>query len=360
MVKTQKGVKMEINKTSSKISWRAVVKEKMFSLVFQSGLIRAGRSLWKNNLTVLNYHRIDDPSRPGFDTFKPNVSARPVDFALQMDYVARWFNVISMSDVTEWLAGRKFLPQHAALITFDDGYRDNYLSAFPILRERKLPAVVFLTSGYIQQDTPFYWDLIAYCFTYTKHDHVTFPNGHEMWWKNEAERDRTALLLIESLKRLPEMDKQEWVQRLPRLLNVTIPGGHFQDLMMSWDQIREMQKGGIEFGGHTVHHPILTRISLAQAEDEIKNSKLRIEQELGPVVKGFAYPNGGSADFNHEIELLTAKAGYQAAFSLINGPTSQKEIKQNPFAIRRIFISHKHTLPQFSTLISGFNRYRPA
>jgi peptidoglycan/xylan/chitin deacetylase (PgdA/CDA1 family) len=351
---------MEINNTSSKISWRGALKEKLFSFAFESGLVRAGRGLWKNNLTVLNYHRIDDPTRPGFDTFKPNISARPKDFALQMDYVARWFNVVSMSDVAEWLGGKKTLPAHAALITFDDGYLDNYLSAFPILRERNLPAIIFLTSGHIQQDAPFYWDLIAYCFHQTANDHVTFPDGHEMAWKNEIERDRIALLLIESLKRLPETEKQGWVQRLPSLLNVTIPGGYFQGLMMNWDQIREMQKGGIEFGGHTVHHPILTRVSSAQAEDEIKNSKMRIEEELGPVVKGFAYPNGGRADFNREIERLTAKAGYQAAFSLINGPTSQKEIRQNPFAIRRIFISHKHTLPQFSTLVSGFNRYRPA
>lgn len=351
---------MEINNISSKISWRGALKEKIFSFAFQSGLVRAGRGLWKNNLTVLNYHRIDDPTRPEFDTFKPNISARPKDFALQMDYVARWFNVVSMSDVTQWLGGKKTLPAHAALITFDDGYLDNYLSAFPILRERNLPAIIFLTSGHIQQDAPFYWDLIAYCFHQTGNDHVTFPGGHEMFWKNEIERDRIALLLIESLKRLSEMEKQEWVQRLAGLLNVTIPSGHFQDLMMNWDQIREMQKNGIEFGGHTVHHPILTRVTPAQAEDEIKNSKMRIEEELGTVVKGFAYPNGGRADFNREIERLTAKAGYQAAFSLINGPTSQKEIKHNPFAIRRIFISHKHTLPQFSTLVSSFNRYRPA
>ena len=72
--------------------------------------------------------------------------------------------------------------------------------------------------------------------------------------------------------------------------------------MMDWDQVREMQKGGIEFGAHTVHHPILTNIPSEQAREEIVGSKHRIEEEVGGPVLGFAYPNGQASDLNEKIE----------------------------------------------------------
>jgi hypothetical protein len=102
------------NKQSSSL------KRKLLRLAHETGLIRAGRGLWAQSLTVVNYHRIDDPSRKDFDSFKPNVSATPEDFNQQMDYLAKWFNVISVRDLVQWLDGEKELPPFAALITFDD------------------------------------------------------------------------------------------------------------------------------------------------------------------------------------------------------------------------------------------------
>src|SRR6185295_13403099 len=146
---------------------RSSVKRKLIDLAYGTGLIRAGRRLWAKSLTVVNYHRIDDPHRRDFDSFKPNVSATPDDFNEQMDYLAKWFNVISLLDLIEWLDGHKNLPPYAALITFDDGYLDNYTAAFPILRQHDFPALIFLTTEHIGTDAPFYWDMAAYCFRRT-------------------------------------------------------------------------------------------------------------------------------------------------------------------------------------------------
>ena len=127
---------------------------------------------------------------------------------------------------------------------------------------------------------------------------------------------------------------------------------------MDWDQVREMQKGGVEFGAHTIHHPILTRISLEQVREEVVGSKSKIEAELGERVLGFAYPNGQASDLNEGIERIVADSGIRAAFTLLNGPSSQGEVKRNPYAIRRIFISHRHSLPEFAMMLSPINRYR--
>ena len=337
---------------------RSSVKRKLINLAHGTGLIRAGRSLWAKSLTVVNYHRIDDPHRKDFDSFKPNVSATPDNFNRQMDYLATWFNVVSMRDVVEWLDSQKELPPYAALITFDDGYLDNYLSAYPILRQHNFPALIFLTTEHIGTDAPFYWDMAAYCFHHTKRDQLGFPDGRIAHWSNHEERDQVSNKWIELMKTYPQAEKLVYVQQLPEALGIFVPQGYFQKLMMNWDQVRDMRKGGIEFGAHTMHHPILTRISLDEVRAEVVGSKSRIEKELGEPVLSFAYPNGLLSDLNDNIEKIVADSGIRAAFTLLNGPSSQDEVKQNPFAIRRIFISHKHSLPLFATLLTPLNRYR--
>jgi peptidoglycan/xylan/chitin deacetylase (PgdA/CDA1 family) len=107
-----------------------------------------------------------------------------------------------------------------------------------------------------------------------------------------------------------------------------------------------------------MHHPILTRIPLEQVRAEVEGSKARIEKELGEPVLGFAYPNGQMADLNDPIEKIVADSGIRAAFTLLNGPSSLGEVKRNPFAIRRIFISHKHSLAEYAALLNPLNRYR--
>lgn len=337
---------------------RSRLKKSILWLAYNTGLFRFGRQLWSKSLTVLNYHRINDITQPDFDSFKPNVSASPTEFDRQMSYIKRWFNVIGINDLVRWLEGDQSLPPYAALITFDDGYLDNYSYAFPILQKYNFQAVIYLASGHIGTNQPFFWDLAAYCFFHTQCDRVSFPNGTEQRWTTPYQREQVLTAWIEALKSIPESEKQLVISHLPDQLKVSIPNGYFRNLMMSWDQVREIGKKGIDFGGHTINHPILTRVSPEIAQAEIKGSKEMIEKELGQPVLSFAYPNGMTKDLNTEIEKITARAGYKAAFSLLNGPSLLGEVKRSPFAIRRIFISHNHTLPEFSTLLSPINRYR--
>lgn len=334
------------------------ISRKLLEFSEQTGLIRLGRPLFSRSLTVLNYHRINDVNQADFDSFHPNVSAHPKVFKQQMEYLSKWFNVVSISDIIEWLHKKKKLPDYAALITFDDGYLDNYTHAYPILREYNFPAVIFLASGHIGTNRPFFWDLAAYCFFHTTQDHIIFPDKRERSWKNGEEKKSISISWVESMKILSNEEKLRWVNELPEKLNVSIPHNYFKNLMTNWDQIREMSNNGIDFGGHTITHPILSRVSPEEARQEIEGSKFRIEQETGKPVLSFAYPNGMKKDLNTSIEVLVSKAGYQAAFTLLNGPTSLHEVRQNPFAIRRIFILHTHTLAHFSALTSPINRYR--
>lgn len=333
------------------------LKRRLLHLAHKVGALRAGRELWRRSLTVLNYHRIDEPARPGFDSFKPNVSASASEFARQMEYVSKWFRVISLADLVAWLDGRQELPPYAALITFDDGYLDNYTTAFPILQKYGLPALIFLTTGHIGTDKPFYWDLAAYCFCHTTDTQLLFPDGNLVRFSTQEEREEACRHWVESLKVIPESEKQRWVDRLADALDVSIPAGHFQSLMMNWDQVREMHRSGIDFGAHTVDHPILTRVSFEEACQQIRASKSRVEEEIDTEVLGFAYPNGQVVDVDPRIEQAVADSGIRAAFTLLPGPTSLTEVRQNQYAIRRIFISHRHSLPMFAAQLHPLYRY---
>ncbi|NOH02962.1 MAG: polysaccharide deacetylase family protein [Chloroflexi bacterium] len=336
---------------------RARIVNGLLSLSSRMGLYHAARFASPNLLTVLNYHRVDDPHVPGFDTLKVNVSATPSDFARQMDYVRKHYSAINCETLISFLKGEADLPPRAALITFDDGYYDNYSNAFPILAERNLPAVIFLATGFIDGSASFYWDYVSYCFYHTAKRKASLPLLGECAWEDEPSRERLLLRWIEAVKRIPETQKNEYVSRIGAALEVDVPAQAFENLHLNWDQVRAMSRSGlIEFGSHTVTHPILTRIPVEQAAYEILESRKRIEEETGRAVRALAYPNGGRADFSEPVMQAARDAGIEVAFSLLPGPTRYSTAGKNALSIRRIFLAHYDTFPRFLAKINGLSR----
>jgi len=327
-------------------------------LLQKTGIFEIAHKLSPNLLTVLNYHRIDDPFRMGFDTFRSNVSATPSDFARQMDYVAQRYNVISGTELADCVKKRRELPPRAAMITFDDGYYDNYSIAYPILKARNLPAIIFLATDYIGEKKPFYWDLIAFCFHHTKRDQAEFPHLGSQSWSDETSRNKAMQNWIAVLKKLSDAEKQDLVEKLPAILDVSVPQDAFANMMMSWAQAKELSENGIEMGGHTASHPILTRISPEEASTELVRSKQRIEEAIGKRVISFAYPNGQSNDFNVDLITRVRDAGFDIAFTLLSGPTRYSTVLKNPFAIRRIFLTHKDSFSRFTAKLAGISRIK--
>ena len=322
-------------------------------------LYRAMRFVAPNLLTVLNYHRIDDPYAPEFHTLRINVSATQEDFAQQMDFVGKNYNVVNCKRLVSFINGETELPPNAALITFDDGYLDNYTNAYPVLVERGLPAIIFLTSGFIGTNKPFYWDYISYCFYKTAKNGANLPLIGTQNWDDVASRERVLLQWIEALKRIPEVQKSEYVSQIAELLEVNVPESAFEKLILNWDQVRVMSRSGlIEFGVHSVNHPILTRVPINEASREICESKRKIEEETGHTVNAIAYPNGGVADFSQPVIQASKEAGLDVAFSHIPGPTRYSTVKKEPFSIRRIFLAHYDTFPRFVAKISGLSRFQ--
>jgi len=328
----------------------------LIDILYRLGIFTLLIKLNPNRLTVLNYHRVADHRNPKFDTFKPNVSATPDGFAEQMDFLKRYFNLVSIDEVTAWLDGKGVLPKYPALITFDDGYYDNLSNALPVLSQRKIPALIFLTIDFINRLSVPFWDNAACCFYRTRHQQAQLPLFGDREWGDAGERDRVIKEFVEAIKYLPKAQKNETLERLQETLEVSLHREEFSSLFLNWDQVRELNKAGISFGAHTVSHPILTRILLEEARQEISASKTFIEEQLGDPISSFAYPNGQAADFNAEIQTLVKDAGYRSAFTLVDGPNPLEQVKGAPYQINRIFIGHKDSLPRFAAKVSGVHR----
>lgn len=308
-------------------------------------------------LTVLTYHRVVDLAAAA-GTFRPNISATPAGFGAQLDFLSPRYDIIAAGDLVAWLEGRGTLPPRPLLITFDDGYRDNYENAFPLLRERNLPAAIFLATDYIGSEKPFLSDRAAWLFSRTRRREGRLPLVGHRRWDTEARLQSVLKRWLKGLKPLPDAERRGAVDDLAEALEVNATPDQLTGLQLNWNEVREMAGQGITMGGHTCTHPILTRVTPEQADAEIRASKERIERETGLPVRTFAYPNGMPDDFDETTEELLRRHGFAASFTLLPGPESCSEARRRPLAIRRIFVSHKDDSIRFALKLLGLPRLR--
>lgn len=311
----------------------------------------------KGALTVLAYHRVIDPGAAAV-AYRPHVSATPACFAAQLDFLSPRYDIIAAGDLVAWLEERRPLPARPLLITFDDGYRDNYENAFPLLRERHLPAVIFLATDFIDRGEPFPGDRAAWLLSRSDRREGHLPLLGHRRWATEEQRQAVLKEWLERLKPRPDAERRAAVDGLVAALGVCPAPGEFPGLHVAWSEVREMSGQGIEMGGHTRTHPILTRVSPAVAEEEIRSCRERIEQETGRPVRTFAYPNGQRGDFSEMTAAALVRHGFAAAFTLLPGPAPCSEARRQPLAIRRIFVSHKDAPVRFVLKLLGVPRLR--
>jgi len=281
----------------------------------------------QRTLQILSYHRVSDDRDP----FLPPLPIRT--FRAQMEYLASDFNVVSLEEAVERL-GAGDLPANALAITFDDGYRDNYLHAFPVLRRCSLPATFFLTTGAIGTGAVLWHDRVFHAFQQTAlaslHGYPRPADTHRLDTREDKLAAQRAIL--DFLRTVEAAEQPSWIERLEAALSVHSRKTD-RGLMLSWEEVREMHGAGYSIGSHTVSHPILTRLSLAAARREMLESKEAIEKAVGATVRTFAYPNGSAADFTQTHKDVLRELGYGSAVTTIfgvNRPT------HDPFELKRI------------------------
>jgi peptidoglycan/xylan/chitin deacetylase (PgdA/CDA1 family) len=332
-------------------------REKLIRLMDRVGINRlmAGAAR-RPGLLSLTYHRIGACANQPFDDGL--FSATAEDFRAQIKYLRDHFDLLSVDSLLQATKqGRLELSRPSALITFDDGYRDNYDVAFPILREIGVPAVLFVAAGYIDEPRLTWWDRVAYIVKSTERSvlELDYPTKDTLDLR-ELGRSRTIYRILKIYKSAHDIDQRRFFEQLELQAEVAVDSLVVgRDLFMSWDQVREMKQDGIEIGAHTYNHPVLSRISEDAQRQEMSRSKERLEAETGGVIRIMAYPVGGRGAFDGVTQRLAREAGYCAAFSMYGGFNRPKHAEL--YDIRRISIDRYDSFPMFRFKASANNLF---
>ncbi len=318
-----------------------------------TGGIKALESLpvW-NGLIVLNYHRIGTPTDGMLD--EALWSATQDDFEQQVKLLKAGFDVIGLSDLPTALQdlksghGQPWKSSRFAMITFDDGYLDNYELAFPVLKANDAKAVFFVATGFIDQPRLAWWDEIAWMVRSSRRETIALPEN----WLDEPlvldQLDRRAVInrLLRIYYRLEGSRTEQFLNSIAEATGAgRAPGKTADGQWMSWGMIREMSDGGMDFGAHTVTHPILANLTAEEQGMEVCESRLRLEKQLDRPITSLSYPVGKRESFNDETRAALSNHGFDWAFSYYGGHSSGADVDR--FDIPRVAIESDVSLAEF-------------
>jgi peptidoglycan/xylan/chitin deacetylase (PgdA/CDA1 family) len=292
---------------------------------------------WHNRpigLYCFNYHRVGDADSTPYD---PNVfSCTAERFEQHVRFYNENFDVINIDELLSIVEKERPISARLALISFDDGYIDNYELAFPILKKHNTPATFFISTNYIDHPEVPWWDEIAWMIRQSDAGKIRLSS-----WRDAVPIDRQEMTLsisnvLKAFKRDQGRTMADKISELRQILDTRLDTRSAADLFVSWEMIREMVQSKMDIGSHSCSHRMLSHISVEDQADEVTQSKHRLESQLGREIAAFAYPVGGRDSFTHESREQLQKAGYKIAFSFIKGINLQ--VHSLRYELRRLGI----------------------
>jgi len=331
-------------------------------VLFASGATGVYRRLaLRNRVVILMYHRVM-PWKEGKSSVFEGMQVDPNTFELQMAYLRKHFNFLTLDDLRRHLRNRTPFPPNSCLVTFDDGWKDNYTYAFPVLKRYEIPAVVFLTAGHIGNIKSFWQERIFNALHGIREAaprdpdiptrYRNLPEGikiEELLALPEGNFRKAVRAQIRSLKKLPLSRSEPIVEAICTRAGLTGDSSSGGDSFLSWEEIEEMSRGGIDFGSHGLTHEILTNITAAEVRKEVLESRRIIEERIRKSIYAFSYPNG---DHDPVVRKCVAECGYEIAFGTRRGFAGPGD---DPFSLKRVNVHDDVTreVPMFLSSILG-------
>ncbi|WP_375192844.1 polysaccharide deacetylase family protein [Marinobacter sp.] len=310
-------------------------------LAGRCGGYRIARQLTARHPRILMYHRFSKESGHGVCS---------ATFERQVAYMARYYCPMTVTQLVQGHFQGGGVPKHAVAITVDDGYYDFYEVAWPILKRYGVPATFYVTTGFIDGELWLWPDQLGWLLEHAPSESTPFeaPLIRVTPPKSLEDREQTFNELVFYLLGVPDDTKHNFLKSLASHWSLDIPQNPPKRARpVTWEQLAEMQREGLEVGGHTVSHPTLGQVSLEQARREILGSSETLDRRLGSHPRSFCYPNGTPSDFIAEHVPIVKEAGFTAAVMAFSDAQSHDQ----RYALRRHASSEE--MFQFYKAVSG-------
>ncbi|MCX7835622.1 MAG: polysaccharide deacetylase family protein [bacterium] len=300
---------------------------KLYSILsVKSGLTKMMRKINKHEGAIIFVgHQVNETNDNRLEPLPPKYLDE------QIAYLKKHFQFLSLSKLLECYEFNQPIPPKTVVLTFDDGFRDNYTYAFPILQKYGVTATIFLTTGCIDSGEFPWSQRLGYMITNTTVKTIHLPQYQIFQFNLESETNKTYVFrtLAKVLSETPFIEREQLLNQFQQVFQVIPP----KDRMLTWDMIQEMKQNGFEFGGHTVSHPHLTKIPPQEAKQEIRNCLETIRLKLGVENPPFAFPAGKSNDDLVEyVKLIGFRSCFRSSYKRRYNTLSNS----NPFRLSRL------------------------
>ncbi len=306
--------------------------------LYQSGVpLLFGQLPAKDLLVVLNYHRIGDRNA---DLFDPDIfSATGDEFDEHVSFLKKQDWLVTLEEAQDFIDGtnRDKTARYRVLITFDDGYLDNYQIAFPVLRAHGAQGVFFLVTGIMGSAAVPWWDHIAFLMKTARQRQFTLNYPAEL--KVDLDQNGVIPSLREVLvlyKTPVNTDGERFIRDLAAATDSGRPLPTDQRRFLDWDEAKKMLAGGMAVGSHTHSHPVLNQLNADQQRSELTLSRALLQEKLGIKADSIAYPVGATTSFSPLTEAIAQECGYRTAFSFHGG--INKPSQTNTYDVKRVAI----------------------
>jgi peptidoglycan/xylan/chitin deacetylase (PgdA/CDA1 family) len=315
-------------------------------------------------LVVLTYHRI---AEPGADLFyDPVISATPESFRAQVEWLRNRVRLLTLDELIDQVESGSPWREPAMLLTFDDGYRDNFELAVPILSKRKAPATFFVPSAFLESPRLPWWDHVACVIKQTSAQRFTVERHSERGALpieidlQSMSRSAAIMKIIRAFLDGAIDDERRFLDRLAERALVEIDSeGLGRKLFMSWSHVRQLADSGagLTIGSHSHSHRNLATLDDDVQSRELTGSKEILEARLGRAINALAYPYGWPGTYTMRTKALAAQARYQLAFSSHEGINRRGGFDR--YEVRRLGVGSADStalLRARSTLHSAFGK----
>jgi peptidoglycan/xylan/chitin deacetylase (PgdA/CDA1 family) len=297
-----------------------------------SGLLRVAAAVQETGAAILMYHSVLEDPLQCADSLGGIIHSRSV-FQQQMELLVRKFHPLSLNELAALLRAKEKIPARSVVVTFDDGYRDNFENAVPILDKVGIRAAFYVTVNCIENGRLPWPSRVRFALRTAARKTWTDPAG-KLWPIEGAEdRERAFAKICEFCCRLAGDAQEQLVVSIETDLETRSPQ-RSEQIMMNWDEVRKLAERGYVVGSHTLSHPNLGQIPVADVRIELEQSRACLEKQLNAPVKHFSYPCPAlSPHWNERTVEECRRAGYETAVVTDGGLARRHD---DPLCLRRV------------------------